>query len=251
MKKFIKKIMLACAVVAVSFGVAFAPVVAVAENADRTAGTEVSQELETKTTDTDTETLAPNEDTATEETEETPNTENDGTGALVENPTFEEFLAAVQKEAEKYGLGEEYAKAIDNLKTAASTKQVTISTVCSAAVALGVLVYIIYSKVKDRTLKKEVHELFKLSKGQNDGTNALIDEANAVEKAVKETDEKTTEAKRELDNVQTAMSCLISAFLAFSDGHKYSETKKQEVERNCVKALKMIDGGDKNENNAK
>lgn len=247
MKKFIKKIMLACAVVAVSFGFVVAPVVAVAENADRTAGTEVSQELETETTDTETETLAPNEETDTE----TPKTEDDETGALVENPTFEEFLAAVQKEAEKYGLGEEYAKAIDNLKTAASTKQVTISTVCSAAVALGVLVYIIYSKIKDRTLKKEVHELFKLSKGQNDGTNALIDEANAVEKAVKETDEKTTEAKRELDNVQTAMSCLISAFLAFSDGHKYSETKKQEVERNCVKALKMIDGGDKNENNAK
>lgn len=247
MKKFIKKIMLACAVVSVSFGFAFAPVVAVAENADRTAGTEVAQELETETTDTDTETLAPNEETDTE----TPKTEDDGTGALVENPTFEEFLAAVQKEAEKYGLGEEYAKAIDNLKTAASTKQVTISTVCSAAVALGVLVYILYAKVKDRTLKKEVHELFKLSKGQNDGTNALIDEANAVEKAVKETDEKTTEAKKELDNVQTAMSCLISAFLAFSDGHKYNEAKKSEVERNCVKALKMIDGGDKNENNAK
>ena len=248
MKKFIKKIMLAFAAVAVSFGFAFAPVVAVAENADRTAGTEVSQELETETPDTDTETLAPNKDTATEET---PNTEDDGTGAIVKNPTFEEFLAAVQKEAEKYGLGEEYAKAIDNLKTAASTKQVTISTVCSAAVALGVLVYIIYSKVKDRTLKKEVHELFKLSKGQNDGTNALIDEANAVEKAVKETDEKTAEAKKELDNVQTAISCLISAFLAFSDGHKYNEAKKSEVERNCVKALKMIDGGDKNENNAK
>jgi hypothetical protein len=247
MKKFIKKIMLACAVVAVSFGFAFAPVVAVAENADRTTGTEVLQELETETTDTDTETLAPNEETDTE----TPKTEDDETGALVENPTFEEFLAAVQKEAEKYGLGEEYAKAIDNLKTAASTKQVTISTVCSAAVALGVLVYIIYSKVKDRTLKKEVHELFKLSKGQNDGTNALIDEANAVEKAVKETDEKATEAKKELDNMQTAISCLISAFLAFSDGHKYSETKKSEVERNCVKALKMIDGGYKNENNAK
>ena len=243
MKKYIKKIFAAFAAVALTVGLAFSPIIAGAETVipETTVTEEFTEELPNESTENPVETPLPSATEETPEENETP-----------KNPTFEDFLAAVQKEAERYGYGDEYAKAIENLKTAATTKQVTLSTILSAAVALGVLTYIVYSKVKDKTLKKEVHELYKLLQGQNDGTNALIDGANETEKTVRETNETTSEAKKELDDVQTAISCFISAFLAFSDGHKYNDAKKSEVERNCAKALKVIDKGSvTNENNAK
>lgn len=257
MKNLKKKILAVFAAAAIAIGFNFAPVSVSAEAPipETSAMEEVLDETNDETAEENAQTPpVTNNPAQGEDIPEENETGENNTEGTFQKPTLEEFLAAVQKEAELYGLGDAYVNAIKGLKTAATTKQVTISTVFSAAVALGVIIYIIYSKVKDKALKKEIHELYKLLKGQNDGTNALIDGANETEKTVRSTNAKTTEAKKELDNVQTAISCLISAFLAFSDGHKYSETKKQEVERNCVKALKCIDDGNKgggnNENNA-
>ena len=66
------------------------------------------------------------------------------------------FLEWVQKYADEAGIGDEYAKAVEAIKAAASEKQVTISTVASVAQLVVFLVYLIYTNVKNGKLKNQV-----------------------------------------------------------------------------------------------
>ncbi len=234
MKKFIVKICAAFAAVALAFGVSFTPCVAVAETV--TGITENSQGT-------------PENSTVETPSDETPEDvgEVEGTPA---NPTFEDFLAAAQKEAEKYGYGNEYAAAMESIKAAATTKQVTLSTVFSATVALAVIVYIVLAKKKDKTLRKDLAKLLKMLEAQRDGTNALIDEANENEKTSERTNANLKATQEDVKHVEKAIAYLVAAFMAFSEGHKYQDAKKNQVEMNCVKALKEVDGVD-DENNKK
>lgn len=226
MKKLIKRLFVAMACVAVAFGFIISPVAAVAEG-----GTE-TPEISAETGEISTE------EVSSEEVPETP--ENDEETEV--NPTFEDILAAVQKEAERYGYGDEYAAAMEAIKTAATTKQVTISTLFSVGVVLAVIAYIIYSKIKDKSFKKDVKQLLSLLESQRDGTNALIDGTNENSKTGEDTNAKVAATNEEVGRLKKGLAYLTSAFMAFAEGVKFHEAKKTQVEMNCVKALKEVDG---------
>lgn len=232
MKKVIKRLLEVMACVAVAFGFALAPAAACEPVA-------AYAEEETETGEINAETG----ENSTEETqpEEVPETPEDGEETET-TPTFEDVLAAVQKEAERYGYGNEYAAAMEAIKTAATTKQVTISTLFSVGAVLSIIAYVIYSKIKDKSFRKDVKQLLLLLESQRDGTNALIDGTNENGKTGEDTNAKVAATNAEVRRLEKGLAYLTSAFMAFSEGIKYQEAKKTQVEMNCVKALKEVDG---------
>ena len=68
-------------------------------------------------------------------------------------------MKGVQKYADEAGIGDEYAAAVEAIKTAASEKQVTINTIASVAQLAVFIVYLIYTNVKNGRLKKQLAEV--------------------------------------------------------------------------------------------
>ena len=85
------------------------------------------------------------------------------------------FLEWVQKYADEAGIGDEYAAAVEAIKTAASEKQVTINTIASVAQLAVFIVYLIYTNVKNGRLKKQLAEVSEKLDKQIKGTNGLIE----------------------------------------------------------------------------
>lgn len=231
MKKFIKKIMVLMACFCVGFGFAFSPILAGAE--------EVTTETETGTV-----TPAPTE----------PNEETEPKDEI----TFDDLLGAFGNIAESEGYGSEWERIFEQLKTAASEKQVTLSTIAVVAMLVVFIAYLIFKRVKRKnwvkTFKQLSDDLQAISKTANEqlkGTNALIDEANANVKVSEKTKAETETIKREEQKIEKALSLLINAFMTFSEGCKYDKAKKSHVEINCVNALKELEsiGGQADENN--
>lgn len=244
--KIIKKFLVAAAVCAVAFVFTFTPSTAYAEEIPSTP------EIATET---------PENSNGNETGEESPeNMKNvEGTDNEQAETTFDDFLVWSQKEAEKYGYGDEYAAAIEAIKTAATQEQVTLSTIASLLVATAVIAYVIYSKIKDRGFKNAVIELKAELETQRKGVNSLIDGENAIldgENKLLDSGNangKTAEElKAEMQTIKRGFSAFVSAFLRFTDGIKLGDNKKTEVQTNCLNALKEIDGEVKvDENNKK
>lgn len=169
--------------------------------------------------------------------------------------TFENFLAWSEKEADRYGYGDEYRLAFEDIKNAATTKQVTISTVINAVLLLAGIVYIVYKKVMDKKNLAKLGEIVNQSVTQAQKLNELVDATNNNSKTEEEIKKETEELKADMRKTQEAISGLINGFMHFAESVKFKETKKDEVRRDCTNALKKIDGevvsNENNENNQK
>lgn len=222
LKKFKLKLMAILATLGLAFGVAFTPITASAETTTETP--ETSAELPEET---------------------------DGTSTG--DTTFEDFLTWAEKEADKYGYGDDFRGAIETIKAAASEKQVTISTIASLCLVVGVIALLIYIKIKDKKFKKTVTDLCKkLDEKLDDqikGTNALIDGENEIIHDETANAKTLQETQKEVCAIKKAFSSFVSAFLRFTDGVKLGDNKKAEVQTNCINALKEIGEVHANENN--
>lgn len=145
------------------------------------------------------------------------------------------FLEWVQKYADEAGIGDEYAKAVEAIKAAASEKQVTISTVASVAQLAVFVVYLIYTNVKNGKLKKQLKEVSEKLDLQLKGTNGLIDESNANG----ETGQTT---KQEVEALTKAVSHLLTGFTVLTDRFNIGAESKEAVKREFNRAAREIDG---------
>ena len=123
---------------------------------------------------------------------------------------LDDFLAWVQGYADAAGLGNEFAAAVDAIKTAVSEKQFTISTIISVGVLLTVIVLLIKRILSDKKTARLVAEISEQLKAQTEGTNGLIDESNANGKAVTETKEKADRTADALGHIVKGLSTLAS-----------------------------------------
>jgi hypothetical protein len=170
-----------------------------------------------------------------------------------ETNTFENFLAWTEKEADRYGYGDEYRLAFEDIKNAATTKQVTLSTLASAGMLLFFIGYMVYKKVTDKKALSEIKSIAAQVIAQGKKINELVDAINNNSKTEETIKKETDEVKVEIKKTEEAISGLISGFMHFAESVKLKETKKDEVRRDCTNALKKIDGGvvsnENNENN--
>ena len=158
---------------------------------------------------------------------------------------MEEILAAIEKEAELYGYGDEFSTAIQNLKTAATTKQVTVATLVSLALALIVIAVLIGRKKKDKTLAEDIKKIKEYLEGQVSGLNNLVDETNTNTR-------NSSKTKVEVQHVEKAIGHIASALGIFFQHIKQPDEWKEQEARELAKAQKEIDTmeGNSNENNS-
>ena len=169
--------------------------------------------------------------------------EDDKTEITVEDTTFEDFLAWAGEQAKEYGYGNDFKSAMESLKTAATTKQVTISTIASAALAVIIIVITISNKIKEGKFKQTIIELSQKLDNQVDGTNALINGTNENGKNGETTKAGVEKANAEIASLKKTLSLFINAFMRFTDGVKMQTAKKDEVQTNLLNALKEVEGG--------
>ena len=223
MIKLFKKFALALASMSICFGICVSPIMVSAEEVPQTSIEEVIPETSVPEVETPEETEKPNEKVET---------------------TFDDFLAWAQEEANRYGYGEDFAGAIEAIKTAATQKQVTLSTIASASVAIITLAYIIIKDIREKRYKaalvKTVKEFDTKIDKNIKGTNALIDGGNAIIDTESENGKTAKETKEEVQSLKRSMTSFISAFLRFTDGVKLGDNKKTEVQTNLLSALKEI-----------
>ena len=150
------------------------------------------------------------------------------------------FLEWVQKYADEAGIGDEYAKAVEAIKAAASEKQVTISTVASVAQLIVFVVYLIYTNVKNGKLKKQLKEVSEKLDLQLKGTNGLIDESNHNGQTGDST-------KKEVEALTKAFVHLLTGFTALTDRFNIGAESKEAVKREFNRAAREIDGEGKKE----
>lgn len=178
---------------------------------------------------------------------ETPETEIPPAGELppveeeTKPSTFDEFLQWTEMEAEKYGHGESFKDALKAIKTAATTKQVTISTVCSIILAIAILVFIVRSKIKDKSYKKAIIDCAGRLDSLINGANAIVDETNAQIKVETKTQAKVEHLEKQVLTFNHGMKDFLTAFLRFTDGVKIGDNKKNEVQTYCISAIKSFD----------
>ena len=213
MSKIKKLFISAFAVVALGLGVAFNPVTAFAE--DSAVIPEISAEIETS-------------EEVIEDSESVENSEN----VEVENQpampsedkeiTLDDLLDFVGSLAEEDGLGNEWDKAVENLKNAASEKKVDIMTILSACniglLSIYILVKLIKGKIakKNDTTKEDISEIKTASGQQTKAVNGLIEEEEKVVKAVTDNTASVEDnTKREkalaqgIEKQNVAIRCLI------------------------------------------
>ena len=237
MRKLKLKILTAFAALAIAFGWALSPIAVLAE----------------ETCENTQESVAVEEVIKEEETSE--NTAKNEPILESETNTFESFLEWAEKEADRYGYGDEYRLAFEDIKNAATVKQVTISTAVTALLWLAGVVYIVYKKVVDKKKLQGLSDIAKQTATQAKKLNELVDATNDNSKTEEEIKKETAELKAEMKKNAEALTGLINGFMHFAESVKMKETKKDEVRRDCTNALKSIDGEvvsyENNENNEK
>ncbi len=152
------------------------------------------------------------------------------------------FLAYVQKYADQAGIGDDYAKAVEAIKTAASKKQVTLSTIACVAEFVAFFVFIIYSKHKNGSLKKSMIELSEKLDLQVKGTNGLIDGSNANGQTATETKQEVGEMKNDIKALKSGLAYLLSGLSSFVERFNIGAASKESVKREFNRAVKEIDG---------
>ena len=154
------------------------------------------------------------QDSATDSVTEPPASDTDGTEEEPEEPApdynLDDFLAWVQGYADAAGLGNEFAAAVEAIKTAVSEKQFTISTIISVGSFLAVVVLLIKEHLSKKNLAKLLAEVSEQLKAQTEGTNGLIDESNANGKTVTETKDKADRTADALGHIVKGLSTLAS-----------------------------------------
>jgi hypothetical protein len=148
---------------------------------------------------------------------------------------IEAFLAGLQKYADEAGVGDEYAKAVQAIKTAASTKQVTIATIASVAMLAVLIVYMISKHMKDVRLNKKLVELSKETEALRKGVNALIDETNANGRTAAKTEKEGRE-------IEAALSSMSKMFTLFADRVRIGDATKEEIKRENLNVQKAVNG---------
>ena len=240
MKKLKIKLMAAMMAVALAFGWVLSPVAVSAEEAQESVAVEETQES------VSVEEVVEEEKTSEKAAEESAILES-------EENTFENFLAWAEKEADRYGYGDEYRMAFEDIKNAATTKQVTIATVVNALLWVAGIAYLVYKKVTDKKKMASLVEIVNQSTAQAKKLNELVDATNDNSKTEEEIKKETEALKAEMKKTNDALTGLINGFMHFADSVKMKETKKDEVRRDCTNALKSIDGevvsNENNENN--
>ena len=227
MKKMKIVLASALATIAVCLGFGFAPLAASADGMDVT--TEIS--VESVVAEESVEDIETNEESAVIE-----DAEND------KDVTLDEILEFAGTLADEAGIGDKWDKAVENLKTAATTKQVTLSTIASAALFVIILVYILYKKVTDKKFRQQVAELVTQYTAQVKKMNELVDGTNTNSKTEEEIKKEEVELKAQMIKTTEALAYLIGGFMHFAEGVALKDSKKAEVQRDCINALKKIDG---------
>lgn len=233
--KHFKKIVVMLASIALAFGFYYAPAISIAS----------AQSVET---------VYLSSDSFVEETEQDSNEIEEGAQDTEEeksNPTFDDFMAWAQEQAEDFGYGDEFADAIAAIRLAATEKQVTISTIASVSLAAFVLVMIIVNKVKDAKWKKALSNISEKLNNLVDGTNGLIDETAKAEGEVGKTERTAEEIKEDVIALKRGMKAILLAFMHFTDGVNMKTVKKEEVQIDCLTAIKSFDEVSADEDNEK
>lgn len=249
LKLKIATVLTACALFA---GLGIAPIAAYAEETSVVEAVEAETSVETTENETveetpvEAETVENNDDTVTEDVTEEENAapvpEENETEDVKEDHSFEEFLAWTEKEAERYGYGEQYKQALEAIKTAATEKQITISTLCSLGLAAAVLCYIIYKKITDAKYKKAVAKLSAILDTQQEKINELVKGTNDNSNLEGRNGAEIELTKKDVRRVKRSLAYSTEAFMHFVEGVDMKDTKKENVLRKCSAALKEIDG---------
>ena len=242
MRKLKLKIVTVFAALAIVFGGTIPPVLAFAEETQENTSVFVEE-----TTDNSSfEEVVEEEETSEKTAENEPILESG-------KNTFENFLEWAEQEADRYGYGDEYRLAFEDIKNAATIKQVTISTVVNALLWLAGIVYIVYKKIVDKKKLQGLSDIVNQSAAQAKKLNELVDATNDNSKAEEEIKKETAELKAEMKKTSEALMGFINGFMHFAESVKMKETKKDEIRRDCTNALKKIDGevvsNENNENN--
>ena len=237
MKKLKITILSALAFVAVSFGFAFAPMTAFADE----PATSAVESVETPEKSVETGENSADSTTGEEVVDSAETGEN---SAVLEGGanTFENFLAWTEKEAERYGHGDLYKDALESIKTAATTRQVTLSTLSSLAIVVCLIAYILYKKITDKKFRQQVAILILSYQELVQKLNELVAGTNENTKTEQEIKKEEAELKSEMKKTTEALACLIGGFMHFAEGIALKDTKKAEVQRDCINGLKKIDG---------
>ena len=215
------KTMIVSALAAVVLGLSFSPITASAD--ESVPGESVSVEIVDKLP------------------EEQPKEETNKITEEKVYSTFEEFLAWMEMEAEVYGHEGNFKNALKAIKTAATTKQVTISTLCSIGVVVMVIAFSIRAKIKDKALKQGIADCANQLNSLINGANSLVDETNAQIKVEKATQQEVQKLETQVQALQKGLQSFTTAFLRFSDGVKLGDNKKNEVQTNCIAAITAFD----------
>lgn len=145
------------------------------------------------------------------------------------------FLAFVQGYADEAGVGNEYAKAVEAIKTAATQKQVTISTIINGVLLLVMLVYVIAKSVKQRKERAAISSASSQLTRQTSAMNDMIDELNTNETTAKET-------KKQILNLETGFRDFIKAFMTFVDRTRVDKESKEAIKHELNAAIRNTDG---------
>ena len=186
-------------------------------------------------------------DSATDSVTEPPASDTEGTEEEPEEPApdydLDDFLAWVQEYAEAAGLGNEFANAVEAIKTAASEKQVTISTIASVGVFLAVVVLLIKEHLSKKNLAKLLAEVSEQLKAQTEGTNGLIDESNANGKAVSQTKDKA-------DRTADALVHIVKGLSTLANRTNIGAAYKEQIQTEFNAAEKSLGGAADESNQA-
>ena len=154
---------------------------------------------------------------------------------------LDDFLAFVQKYADEAGIGNEYKKAVEAIKTAASRKQVTLSTVASVVQLAVFVVYLISTNVRNGRLKKQLKELSEKLDAQIKGTNGLIDESNANGVTGQTTKKAVEQVRKDVRGIEKAIECLLTGFTILTDRFNIGAESKETIKREFNRAAREIE----------
>ena len=218
MKKFLKKIGLILATVAVAFGFGFMPMTAYAEEVMETPeiGTENTENSGDTATDGETPETNENGENTDVKTEETD-----------EKITLEDLLGLVGSIAEQEGLGDEWAEAVENIKLAISENKLDVNIILDALLLVVLTGYAIYkviggivkhiaAKKSNATVLTEIQTVEKTSNAQTKAVNEQTKAINALAETdgqmvaeVKSESEKIKALAGAITGVNTALRCFI------------------------------------------
>lgn len=156
---------------------------------------------------------------------------------------LDDFLAWVQEYADAAGLGNEFAAAVEAIKTAVSEKQFTISTIISVGVLLTVIVLLIKRILSDKKTARLVAEISEQLKAQTEGTNGLIDESNANGKAVSQTKDKA-------DRTADALVHIVKGLSTLANRTNIGAAYKEQIQTEFNAAEKSLGGAADESNQA-